>query len=76
MKNGLSRLKKKGLKLEAKITKADDGTNSNSQVFLSILLKFATQKCLEMILSAAYHVCPKRELFANFEKLDGGLVPY
>ena len=23
---------------------------------------------------STYHICPKRELFASFEELDGGLI--
>ena len=25
---------------------------------------------------ATYHICPKREMFASFEKLDGGMMSF
>ena len=29
---------------------------------------------MNLNVGATYHVCPKREWFSSFEKLDGGLV--
>ena len=53
-----------------------DGDNSDSYIFsLSITPPVCCSEGSEWILdmSATYHVCPKREWFASFEKLDGGL---
>ena len=48
------------------------------QCFLSITILDYYSKVSEWILDtgAINHVCPKREWFASFEKLDGGLVSF
>jgi len=57
----------------------DDGTDSEFLVFsLSITPIVCYSEVSEWFLDmdATYHVCPKRERFASFEKLDGGFVSF
>jgi len=52
-----------------------DGNDSDSSYFLiSITPSSYHSDASEWVLdtSSAYHICPRRELFASFEELDGG----
>jgi len=55
-----------------------DGSDSDSS-FVSLIITTLTVCYLDITewisdICATYHVCPKRDWFASFEKLDGGLV--
>jgi len=59
------------------ITQVDDANDFDSSDYsLSIISIVCCLEKSEWILDtgATYHVYPKREWIANFEKLDGGLV--
>ena len=56
-----------------------DGNDSDSACFsLSIISLSCYSDISEWILNRVppYHICPKRELFASFEKLDGGIMSF
>ena len=67
---------KKKSRLEANIAQMHGNDFDSSEFSLSITLIICYSDKSEWILdtSVTYHVCPKWEWFASFEKLDGDLV--
>jgi len=70
---------KKESKSETNITQAHNVSDSDSSGYsLSITPIGCCSEEFESILGmdGTYHVCPKREWFASFKKLDTGLVTF
>ena len=58
------------------ITKLDGSDSDSSWFTLSIAPSDCHSNASEWVLDtgATYHICPRREMFASFEKLDGGVM--
>ena len=58
------------------VVKSDSNDSDSSAFSLSITPLICYSDMSEWLLDtrATYHICPRREWFSSFEKLDGGLV--
>jgi len=67
---------KKESRSEANVMRSDDNDSDSSCFSLSITPSGCHSDESEWVLDtgSTYHICPRRELFASFEEIDGGLM--
>ena len=69
-------LKKSSKTFEINVTESDDNDSDSSYFSLAITPSGCYSDMSKWVLDtgSTYHICPKSELFANFEELDGSLM--
>jgi len=75
-KSDCPKLNKSESRSKANVVKSDGNDSDSSYFSLSITPLGCHSDASEWVLesSSSYHICPRRELFASFEELDGGLM--
>ena len=78
LKNWLSKAKKRESKSESKIvmTVGNDSDSFDYSFSITPIVCYSEKSEWIIDTSATYHVCPKREWVASFEKLDRGLLTF